>query len=120
MALLITPRALAQRGEFYYQLSAMIRAGLPLIGALQTLEKNPPNASYRKPVARMLAELKNRNTFVSALDTVGDWLPSEFTRGITTLVVGAVMFVAVGAQVRRARQRRSAADGDTPPQSTSA
>ena len=51
---------------------------------------------------------------------VGDWLPSEFTRGITTLVVGAVMFVAVGAQVRRARQRRSAADGDTPPQSTSA
>lgn len=51
---------------------------------------------------------------------VGDWLPSEFTRGITTLVVGAVMFVAVGAQVRRARQRRSVADGDTQPQSTSA
>ena len=52
---------------------------------------------------------------------VGDWLPSEFTRGITTLVVGAVMFVAVGAQVRRARQRRThGADGDTPPQSTSA
>lgn len=75
MALLLTPRALAQRGEFYYQLSAMIRAGLPLIGALQTLEKSPPNAAYRRPISRMLAELKNRNTFVSALDTVGDWLP---------------------------------------------
>lgn len=75
MALLLTPRALAQRGEFYYQLSAMIRAGLPLIGALQTLEKSPPAASYRKPVARMLAELQNRNTFTGALATIGDWLP---------------------------------------------
>ncbi|MFA6542791.1 MAG: type II secretion system F family protein [Limisphaerales bacterium] len=75
MALLITPRALAHRGEFYYQLSSMIRAGLPLIGALQTLEKSPPSYSYRKPVARMLAELKNRNTFTGALATLGDWLP---------------------------------------------
>ena len=75
MALLLTPRALAQRGEFYYQLSSMIRAGLPLIGALQTLEKSPPAASYRKPIARMLAELKGRSNFVGALATVGDWLP---------------------------------------------
>ena len=75
MALLIMPRALAQRGEFYYQLSAMIRAGLPLIGALQTLEKSPPASSYRKPVARMLAELQSRNTFTGALATIGDWLP---------------------------------------------
>ncbi len=75
MALLITPRALAQRGEFYYQLSAMIRAGLPLIGALQTLEKSPPAASYRRPVQRILAELQARNTFTGALATLGDWLP---------------------------------------------
>ncbi|MBI5802081.1 MAG: type II secretion system F family protein [Verrucomicrobia bacterium] len=75
MALLITPRALAQRGEFYYQLCSMIRAGLPVIGALQTLEKSPPSGSYRKPVARMLTELKSGNSFVGALDAVGDWLP---------------------------------------------
>ncbi len=75
MALLITPRALAQRGEFYYQLSSMIRAGLPIIGALQTVEKSPPSASYRKPVARMLTELKGGNTFTGALEIVGDWLP---------------------------------------------
>lgn len=75
MALLITPRALAQRGEFYYQLSAMIRAGLPLIGALQTLEKSPPAGGYRKPIQQILAELKNRNTFTGALATIGDWLP---------------------------------------------
>ncbi len=75
MALLITPRALVQRGEFYYQLSSMIRAGLPLIGALQTLQKSPPAASYRAPVTQMLAELKRSNTFVGALHTLGDWLP---------------------------------------------
>lgn len=75
MALLLTPRALALRGEFYYQLSAMIRAGLPLIGALQTLAKSPPAAGYRRPIERMLAELHNRNTFTGALATIGDWLP---------------------------------------------
>lgn len=32
---------------------------------------------------------------------IGDWLPSEFTRGITTIAVGAVMFLAVGSQMRR-------------------
>lgn len=75
MALLITPRALAQRGEFYYQLSSMIRAGLPIIAALQTVGKSPPSASYRKPVAQMLVELKGGNSFVGALEAVGDWLP---------------------------------------------
>lgn len=75
MALLITPRALAQRGEFYYQLGSMIRAGLPLIGALQTIEKSPPAGSYRRPVSRMVAELKGGNNFVGALEVIGDWLP---------------------------------------------
>ena len=32
---------------------------------------------------------------------IGDWLPSEFTRGLTTIAVGAVMFLAVGSQMRR-------------------
>lgn len=75
MALLITPRALAQRGEFYYQLSSMIRAGLPIIRALQTVEKSPPSGAYRQPVAQMLVELKGGNSFVGALEVVGDWLP---------------------------------------------
>ncbi len=32
---------------------------------------------------------------------ISDWLPSEFTRGLTTIAVGAVMFLAVGSQMRR-------------------
>lgn len=51
----------------------------------------------------------------------GDWLPSEFTRGISTIVVGAVMFLAVGAQFRRARQNGGSPGGaHLPHQSTSA
>lgn len=50
-----------------------------------------------------------------------DWLPSEFTRGITTIVVGAAMFLAVGAQLRRAKQNGTSHGGaHHPPQSTSA
>lgn len=50
-----------------------------------------------------------------------DWLPSEFTRGITTIAVGAVMFLAVGTQLRRAKQNGASHGGaHHPPQSTSA
>lgn len=34
---------------------------------------------------------------------MGDWLPSEFTRGLTTIAVGVAMLLAVGAQVRRGK-----------------
>lgn len=51
----------------------------------------------------------------------GDWLPSEFTRGISTIVVGAAMFLAVGTQLRRARQNGVSHGGHpSPHQSTSA
>lgn len=50
-----------------------------------------------------------------------DWFPSEFTRGISTVVVGAVMFLAVGTQMRRARQNGVSHGGvRQPTQSTSA
>lgn len=51
----------------------------------------------------------------------GDWLPSEFTRGISTIVVGAAMFLAVGTQLRRARHNGVSHGGHpSPHQSTSA
>ena len=53
--------------------------------------------------------------------SVGYWLPSEFTRGISTVAVGAVMFLAVGAQMRRARQNGGSHGSHRhPDQSTSA
>ena len=34
---------------------------------------------------------------------MGEWLPSEFTRGLTTIAVGVAMLLAVGAQLRRGK-----------------
>lgn len=39
---------------------------------------------------------------------MGEWLPSEFTRGITTVAVGGVMLAATLGQMRRKRQSTSA------------
>jgi predicted DNA repair protein MutK len=39
---------------------------------------------------------------------VGEWLPSEFTRGITTIAVGAVMLFLTLGRMRRKRQSTSA------------
>ena len=34
---------------------------------------------------------------------MGEWLPSEFTRGLTTIAVGVAMLLAVGAQLKRGK-----------------
>lgn len=34
---------------------------------------------------------------------MGEWLPSEFTRGLTTIAVGVAMLAAVGAQLKRGK-----------------
>jgi hypothetical protein len=39
---------------------------------------------------------------------MGEWLPSEFTRGITTIAVGGVMLFLTLGQMRRKRQSTSA------------
>ena len=39
---------------------------------------------------------------------MGEWLPSEFTRGLTTIAVGVAMLVAVGAQLRRGKGQHPA------------
>ncbi len=70
-----TPRALSLRAEFYYQLATMVRAGLSIVAALQTLEKNPPSSNYRVPVRKILIELRGGNTLSGALLRVADWLP---------------------------------------------
>ena len=75
MALIILPKHLAERSEFYYQLSAMIRAGLPLIKSLENLYLKPPARSYRKPIQGMLKDLNQGRSFAESLHRVGYWLP---------------------------------------------
>jgi type II secretory pathway component PulF len=75
MALIVTPGILAKRAEFYFQLSAMIRAGLPLIKSLENIERKPPGSGYRRPIRIILTHLKQGESFAGALHQVGGWLP---------------------------------------------
>lgn len=81
MALTVTPGQLAKRAEFYFQLSAMIRAGLPLIKALENLQRKPPGVGYSRAIGKILDHLHQGNTFTSALETVGNWM-SPFDKAL--------------------------------------
>ena len=73
--MIVTPAHLTQRSEFYHQLGQLTGAGLGLVRALEQLRRNPPSASYREPVQRVLDELKNGCTLAEALRHTGRWLP---------------------------------------------
>jgi type II secretory pathway component PulF len=76
MPLIVTPRQLNLRGELYHQLGALLSAGLPLLTALETLRKNPPARSFRKPLAALIDHLEHGSTFAEAMLQAGQWLPS--------------------------------------------
>lgn len=76
MPLIVTPRQLSLRSELYHQLSVLLSAGVPLISALTTLEKNPPAPSFRKSLLRLKVDLEQGSTFAEAIRRIGRWLPS--------------------------------------------
>ncbi|MBG89984.1 MAG: hypothetical protein CMO80_24225 [Verrucomicrobiales bacterium] len=75
MALIVTPGRLANRAEFYFQLNSMIRAGLPLVSALENLQTKPPGAGFRGPIDEILYHINNGSTFAEGLAHTGNWLP---------------------------------------------
>jgi type II secretory pathway component PulF len=67
MPLIITPRQLSQRAEFYQQLGQLTAAGIGLPAALQHLRQNPPSRSYAKPTGDILERLTQGYTFSESL-----------------------------------------------------
>lgn len=76
MPLLVTPKQLSQRAEFYHQLSQLTAAGISLPQALTSLQRAPPARSFRQPLTRLLEELARGETFSEALQKLGRWLPA--------------------------------------------
>ncbi len=74
MALLITPGQLSGRSELFHQLAQVTASGLGLIGALEVLRRNPPRPSLREPMARLLGQLQDGQSFGEALERSGRWL----------------------------------------------
>lgn len=76
MAILVTPRQLILRGQFYQQLSQLTAAGIPIIQALDMLSRNPPSRSFREPIREILAQLSKCATVAEAMRHLGHWVPS--------------------------------------------
>jgi type II secretory pathway component PulF len=75
MPIIITPRKLSQRAEFYQQLGQLTAAGIPIPTALEHLRQNPPARSYVRPITELQSRLSQGFTFSEALRTLGLWLP---------------------------------------------
>ena len=77
MAFIFTPRQLSLRAELYYQLGALIAAGLPLRKSIETLYENPIARAFRAPLRRLDAKLEQGLTFAESVTQSGGWL-AEF------------------------------------------
>lgn len=76
MSLIVTPRQLIQRAQFYQQLSQLTAAGIPIINALGMLARNPPARSFRLPIQQMLDQLSHGETVSGSMHQLGRWVPS--------------------------------------------
>ena len=75
MPLIITPRQLSQRAEFYQQLGQLTAAGVGLPAALEHLRRNPPTRTYIRPIEAILQGISQGYTFSESLKGLGLWLP---------------------------------------------
>ena len=76
MPLIVTPRQLVRRAQFYHQLSQLLAAGIPILAALDMLTRNPPSRDFREPIKRMSAQLSAGASISDALQCIGRWVPS--------------------------------------------
>ena len=74
MPLIISPRQFVQRAELYHQLNQLTSAGVPIVRALEQIERRPPASAYHKPLQRLLNEIAQGATLAGSLRRL-DWLP---------------------------------------------
>lgn len=71
----ITPGQISRRADFYFQLASLIGAGVPIIQALEMLQKSV-SGSYQHQIATVIARLNQGATFTDAIRATGGWLPA--------------------------------------------
>jgi type IV pilus assembly protein PilC len=76
MPLIVTPGLLKRRSEFYRELAALTAAGVPLIRALQEVQRRPPSRSYREPLETVVVRITQGSTLAEAFGRLGTWLPT--------------------------------------------
>jgi type IV pilus assembly protein PilC len=75
MALIVTPKLLAQRAELYQQLASLLSAGVGMLQALDILHRSPPSRSFREPLSEIRSRIQEGNTFAESLAMQGTWIP---------------------------------------------
>jgi type IV pilus assembly protein PilC len=75
MPLIVTPRQFTQRAELYHQLGQLMSAGIPIVRALEQIERRPPASAYHQPLQRLLNEIAKGATLAESLQRL-DWLPA--------------------------------------------
>jgi type II secretory pathway component PulF len=75
MALIITPRQLKVRAEFYREMAALLGAGVPALQALQQIIRHPPSSDYRRRLTRVRQRVEAGSTLSEALRCESFWLP---------------------------------------------
>lgn len=75
-AILVLPGQFTRRAELYHQLSQLTMAGLPIVRALEQLERNPPARAYREPLQQILYGISAGGTFTESAGRSGNWIPS--------------------------------------------
>ncbi len=71
----LTPGQIARRGDFYFQLASLIAAGVPIIQALEMVQRSARGA-YRDHLAAVIERLNQGMTFTEAMLATGGWLPA--------------------------------------------
>ena len=75
MPLILTPGQFSRRSEFYRQLGQLTSAGVGITLALEHLRRNPPDRSYRQPIAVLLEKVAQGETLTESMKALGSWLP---------------------------------------------
>lgn len=75
MPLIITPGHLARRGDFYFQLSSLVTAGVPIIQAFEMLKNNSASRGSRQNIEEVIRRLNAGATLNEALRSCPHWLP---------------------------------------------
>ncbi len=76
MPLITTPGTYLGLSEFYYQISTMLRAGLGMMAALETLEQAPPTRDIGKHITPVLVSMRRGLNLSESVRAIPGWLPS--------------------------------------------
>jgi type IV pilus assembly protein PilC len=71
----ITPGQISRRADFYFQLASLIAAGVPIIQALEMLQRSV-SPVYRERIDVVIGKLNHGSDFTEAVAATGGWLPA--------------------------------------------